>query len=213
MVAISGLTALQGLRDHGQVRPGQQALIIGASGGVGTFSVQQAKAFGAIVTAVCSTAKVDLVRSLGADHVVDYIRDDFASDERHYDLIVDIGGNASLSRLGRALTPNGTLVITGGETGGRWIGGYDRQLRAAVLSRFVSQRLTSFISRENHEDMIVLAGLIESGKITPVIDRTYPLIEAPTPSGTWSRDAPEARSSSRSDDEPLMCVRSGQTRW
>ena len=146
-VAISGLTALQGLRDHGNVRPGQKVLIIGASGGVGTYAVQMAKAFGAEVTGVCSTAKVDLVRSIGADHVIDYTREDFAEGKQRYDVILDIGGNSSLSRLRRALTPKGTLVIVGGETGGRWLGGFDRQLRARLLSPFVGQTLTTFISR------------------------------------------------------------------
>jgi NADPH:quinone reductase-like Zn-dependent oxidoreductase len=179
VVAISGLPALQGLRDHGRVTPGQHVLIIGASGGVGSYAVQLAKAFGAEVTAVCSTTKVDLVRSLGADHVIDYTRDDFAEGKQRHDVILDIGGNSSLSRLRRALTPKGTLVIAGGEGGGRWLGGTDRQLRALLLSRFVSQKLTTFISKENHEDMIVLKQLIEAGKITPVIDRTYPLSEVP----------------------------------
>jgi NADPH:quinone reductase-like Zn-dependent oxidoreductase len=177
VVAVSGLPALQGLRNHGQVEPGQHVLIIGASGGVGTYAVQLAKAFGAEVTGVCSTAKVDLVRSLGADHVVDYTRGDFAAGEQRYDVILDIGGNASLSRLRRALDPKGTLVITGGETGGRWLGGSDRQVRALVLSRFVDQKLTTFISSENHDDLIVLTELIEAGKVTPVIDRAYPLSE------------------------------------
>jgi NADPH:quinone reductase-like Zn-dependent oxidoreductase len=177
-VAISGLTALQALRDRGKVQPGQQVLIIGASGGVGSYAVQLAKAFGAEVTAVASATKADLVRSLGADHVVDYTRDDFSDGEHHYDLILDIGGNASLSRLRRALTPKGTLVIVGGETGGRWLGGYDRLLRAPLLSLFVSQQLGTLVNRENHEDMLVLTELIEAGKVTPAIDRTYPLTEA-----------------------------------
>jgi NADPH:quinone reductase-like Zn-dependent oxidoreductase len=154
-------------------------LVIGASGGVGTFAVQLAKAFGARVTAVCSTTKVDLVRTLGADHVIDYTRHDFADGSRRYDLIIDIGGNSSLSRLRRALTPSGTLVIAGGETGGRWIGGYDRQLRALLLSRFVHQNLTTVLCSENHRDLLVLAELLESGKITPAVDRTYTLAEAP----------------------------------
>jgi NADPH:quinone reductase-like Zn-dependent oxidoreductase len=179
VVAISGLPALQSLRDHGKVRPGQKVLIIGASGGVGTYAVQLAKVFGAEVTAVCSTAKVDLVRSLGADHVIDYTRHDFAEGVSRYDVILDIGGNSSLSRLRRALTPRGTLVIVGGEGGGRWLGGTDRQIRALVLSRFVGQKLGTFISKENHEDMLVLKELIEAGKVTPVIDRTYPLSEVP----------------------------------
>jgi NADPH:quinone reductase-like Zn-dependent oxidoreductase len=178
-VPVSGLTALQGLRDHGQLKPGQTVLITGASGGVGTFAVQLARAFGAQVTAVSSTTKVDLVRSLGADHVIDYMRADFAAGKQRYDLILDIGGNPSLSRLRRALAPKGTLVITGGETGGRWLGGYDRQLRALLLSRFVGQKLTTFICSENHEDLIALTELIEAGKITPVIDRRYPLVEVP----------------------------------
>jgi NADPH:quinone reductase-like Zn-dependent oxidoreductase len=178
-VAISGSTALQGLRDYGQVQPGQKVLIIGASGGVGTYAVQLAKAFGAEVTAVCSTTKVDLVRSLAADHVIDYLRDDFAAAEQRYDVILDIGGNASLSRLRRVLSPTGTLVIAGGETDGRWLGGIDRQMRAVLLSRFVRQTLRTFVNSENHEDLIVLTGLIESGKVTPVIDRRYPLAEAP----------------------------------
>lgn len=179
VVAVSGLTALQGLRDSGTVRPGQQVLIIGASGGVGTYAVQLAKAFGAQVTAVCSTAKVDLVRSLGADHVIDYTQEDFAAGQRRYDVILDIGGNASLSRLRRALTAKGTLVIAGGEAGGRWVGGYDRQLRALLLSPFVGQKLRSLLSSENHRDLLVLTELIESGKVTPVIDRSYPLADAP----------------------------------
>jgi NADPH:quinone reductase-like Zn-dependent oxidoreductase len=178
-IAISGLTALQGLRDHGKVEPGQKVLIGGASGGVGTYAVQLAKAFGADVTAVCSTAKVDMVRSLGADHVIDYSRDDFADGEQRYDVILDIGGNPSLARLRRALAPNGTLVIAGGETSGRWLGGSDRQVRALMVSPFVAQKLGTFVSRENRDDMIVLKELIEAGKIMPVIDRTYPLIEAP----------------------------------
>ena len=179
VVAISGSTALQGVRDHGRVQPGQKVLIIGASGGVGTYAVQLAKAFGAKVTGVCSRPKVDMVRSLGADHVIDYTQADFAEGEQRYDVILDIGGNSSLSRLRRVLTPKGTLVIVGGETGGRWLGGTDRQLRALVLSRFVDQKLGTFVSRENHEDLIVLKDLIESGKVTPVLDRTYPLAEAP----------------------------------
>jgi NADPH:quinone reductase-like Zn-dependent oxidoreductase len=179
VVAISGLTALQGLRDHGRLEPEQKVLVIGASGGVGTFAVQLAKAFGAHVTGVCSTTKVDMVRSIGADHVIDYTREDFAEGDQRYDLILDIGGNSSLSRLRRALTPKGVLVITGGEGGGRWLGGTDRQLRALMLSPFVDQKLGTFVSKENHEDMIVLKELIEAGKVTPVINRTYPLSEVP----------------------------------
>ena len=178
-VAVSALAALQGLRDHGRVQPGQQVLIIGASGGVGTFAVQLAKAFGAVVTAVCSTTKAELVRSLGADQVIDYTRADFADGGHRYDVILDIGGHASLARLRRALAPKGTLVIAGGETGGRWLDGTDRQLRALLLSRFVGQKLTTFLCKENYQDLIVLKELIEAGKVTPVIDQTYPLTEAP----------------------------------
>jgi NADPH:quinone reductase-like Zn-dependent oxidoreductase len=179
-VPISGLTALQGLRDHGQVGPGQKVLIIGASGGVGTYAVQLAKAFGAEVTGVCSTTKVDMVRSIGANHVIDYRHDDFADGDQRYDLILDTGGNSSLSRLRRALTPQGTLVIVGGERGGRWSGGFERQiLRAPLLSAFVGQKLRPLTSKERAEDLQVLQELIEAGKVTPVIDRTYPLTEVP----------------------------------
>jgi NADPH:quinone reductase-like Zn-dependent oxidoreductase len=179
VVAISGLTALQGLRDHGRVESEQKVLVIGASGGVGTFAVQIAKAFGAHVTGVCSTTKVDMVRSIGANHVIDYTREDFAEGEQRYDLILDIGGNSSLARLRRALAPRGTLVIVGGETDERWLGGTDRQLRALMLSPFVGQKLGTFVSSENHEDMLVLKELIEAGKVTPIVDRIYPLSEVP----------------------------------
>jgi NADPH:quinone reductase-like Zn-dependent oxidoreductase len=178
-VPVSGCTALQGLRNRGRVTAGQRVLITGASGGVGTFAVQLAKALGAEVTAVCSTTKVDMVRSLGADHVIDYTREDFAAGEQRYDLILDIGGNPSLARLRHVLTPHGTLVIAGGETSGRWLAGFDRQLRALLLSRFVGQRLTTFVSTQNHDDLIVLTELIDAGQVTPVIDRTYPLSEVP----------------------------------
>jgi NADPH:quinone reductase-like Zn-dependent oxidoreductase len=179
VVAISGLTALQGVRDHGRVGAGHKVLIIGASGGVGSYAVQLAKAFGAEVTAVCSGTKVEMVRSLGADHVIDYTRDDFAKGQQRYDVILDIGGNSSLSRLRRALAPKGTLVIMGGETDGRWLGGSDRQVRALLMSPFISQRMGTFICKENHEDMLVLKEFIEAGKVRPVIDRTYPLSEVP----------------------------------
>jgi NADPH:quinone reductase-like Zn-dependent oxidoreductase len=178
-VPISALTALQAVRDHGQVRAGQNVLVVGASGGVGTFAVQIAKAFGGEVTGVCSTSKADLVRALGADHVIDYTRDDFADGEHRYDVILDIGGNRRLSDLRRALTPRGRLVIVGGETDGRWLGGSDRQVRALLLSPFVSQKLGTFVSSENAEDLLVLRELIEAGKLTPAIDRTYPLSEVP----------------------------------
>ena len=154
-------------------------LIIGASGGVGTFAVQIAKAFGAQVTGVCSTTKVDMVRSIGADRVVDYTREDFTEEKQRYDVILDISGSSSLRRLRRALTPEGTLVLVGGEGGGRWLGVVARLLRARLLSPFVSQKLRTFLSSENYEDMLVLKDLIESGNVAPVIDRTYPLAEVP----------------------------------
>ncbi len=177
-VPISGLTALHGLRDHAKVQPGQKLLILGASGGVGSYAVQIGKALGAEVTGVCSTAKLDLVRALGADHVIDYTVTDLADDPQRYDAILDMGGNRSLSELRHALTPRGTLVVAGGETGGRWLGGYDRLLRASALSPFVSQKLGTFVNSENREGLLALTELIESGQVTPAIDRTYPLREA-----------------------------------
>jgi NADPH:quinone reductase-like Zn-dependent oxidoreductase len=178
-VPVSACTALQGLRDKGNLQPGQKVLITGAGGGVGTFAVQLAKAFGAEVTGVCSTAKTDLVRSIGADDVIDYTRDDFADGVRRYDLILDIAGRRSLSHLRRALTPKGTLVIIGGEGGGRWLGGFDRSFRAGMLSPFVRQKLRMLISTERQEDLQFLSELMEARKVTPVIDRTYPLAEIP----------------------------------
>lgn len=178
VVPISGGTALQGLR-KGNVQSGQKVLVVGASGGVGSFAVQIAKALGAEVTGVSSTAKMDFVRSLGADDVIDYTRQDFADGTRHWDLIIDTGGRRSLSDLRRALTPKGTLVIVGGEGGGNWFGGFDRNLRSGLVSMFVSQRLTMLASKERGEDFDALRELIEAGKVTPVIDRIFPLIDAP----------------------------------
>jgi NADPH:quinone reductase-like Zn-dependent oxidoreductase len=177
---VSGVTALQALRDQGGVRAGHKILIIGASGGVGTFAVQIAKTLGAQVTAVCSPGKAVIVRSTGADRVLDYTREDFAADGPIHDVIIDIGGNSPLSRLRRALTPTGTLVITGGETDGRWLGGNDRQVRALLLSPFISQTLRTFVASENHHDLAVLTQLAETGKIAPVLDRVYPLADAAT---------------------------------
>jgi NADPH:quinone reductase-like Zn-dependent oxidoreductase len=174
-VSVSALTALQAVRDHGQVQAGQKVLVIGASGGVGTFAVQIAKAYGAEVTGVCSTTKVDLVESIGADHVIDYTRADIADGGHRYDVIIDTGGNRPLLQLRDALNPRGSLVIVGGETGGRWLGGFDRGLRAPVLSRLVRQQLAAVMCSENAADLLVLAGLIESAKVMPVIDRTFPL--------------------------------------
>jgi NADPH:quinone reductase-like Zn-dependent oxidoreductase len=174
-VPVSGMTALQAVRDHGGIQAGDKVLIIGASGGVGTFTVQIAKASGAEVTGVCSTSKVDLVRSLGADHVVDYSREDVTDGGPHYDVVLDIGGNRRLSQLRRALTPHGRLVIVGGETDGRLLGGSDRQIRAILLSPFVGQQLGTFVAAENAADLDALRGLIEAGAVTPATDRTYPL--------------------------------------
>ncbi|HEX6166734.1 MAG TPA: NAD(P)-dependent alcohol dehydrogenase [Acidimicrobiales bacterium] len=174
-VPISGSTALQALRDQGRVQAGQKVLVVGASGGVGSFAVQIAKAFDTEVTGVCSTSKVELVRSLGADHVLDYTVEDVADGRQRYDLVLDIGGNTSVTRLRRALTPEGTLVIVGGESGGRWLGGLQRQLRALVTSPFVRQRLRVFVAREHYEQLEALTELIEAGKVMPAIDRTYPL--------------------------------------
>ncbi|NKX55774.1 NAD(P)-dependent alcohol dehydrogenase [Arthrobacter mobilis] len=178
-VPVSACAALHGLRDAGRLRQGQHVLIIGAGGGVGTFAVQLAKAFGAIVTGVCSTAKAELVRSTGADHVIDYTREDFAHGGHRYDLILDIAGNNPLKRLRRALAPEGTLVIAGGEGGGRILGGVDRQLRASLLSMFTRQRMLGLMSAERPEDLRDLRELIEAGKLTPVVDQAYPLVEAP----------------------------------
>jgi NADPH:quinone reductase-like Zn-dependent oxidoreductase len=176
---ISGLAALQSLRDVGEIQPGQRVLVIGAAGGVGSFAVQLAKAFGAHVTGVGSTTQAELIRSIGADEVVDYTRDDPIDGSRHWDLILDTAGHRSLSRLRRALTPTGTLVIVGSEGRGRWLGGFDRNLRAVALSRLVGQRLRMLSSKPRQQDLQVLRELIEAGKATPVIDRTYPLPEVP----------------------------------
>lgn len=177
-VPVSASTALQGLRAGG-IKPGQKVLILGASGGVGSFAVQLAKAAGAEVTASCSRSKINLVRSLGADHVIDYTREDFADGGRRYDLILDIAGNPTLGRLRRALTPYGTAVIAGGEEGGSWTGSIDRAFRALALSPFIRQRLTMFVNHEGSEDLEHLAGLIEAGTLNPAIDRTYPLEQVP----------------------------------
>ncbi|WP_426562421.1 NAD(P)-dependent alcohol dehydrogenase [Angustibacter sp. McL0619] len=178
VVPTSGLIAQRGLLDVGQLQRGQSVLITGASGGVGSYAVQLAKAFGAEVSAVASTGKVDLVRSLGADHVIDYTREDFADGTRRYDLILDIGGNPTLARLRRALTPHGTAVLLGGEQGrGRVTGGFGRTVRAPLLSPFVRQRLAMVTAKENGRDLERLTALIEAGRVTPHIDRSYPLDE------------------------------------
>jgi NADPH:quinone reductase-like Zn-dependent oxidoreductase len=179
VVPISGFAALQAVRDEGEVQPGQKVLVIGASGGVGSFAVQLAKAFGAEVTGVAGTAQLDLVGSIGADDVIDYTREDVTDGTRHWDVILDTAGHRSLSRLRRALSRRGTLVIVGSEGRGRWLGGFDRQLRALLLSRFVAQRLRMLSSKPRQDDLQTLRKLVEAGKVTPVIDRTYPLAEVP----------------------------------
>jgi NADPH:quinone reductase-like Zn-dependent oxidoreductase len=178
-VPISGLAALQGLRDVGGVRPGQRVLVIGAAGGVGSFAVQLAKAFGAHVTGVASTTQAGLVRAIGADEVVDYTREDVTDGSRRWDLLLDTAGHRSLSRLRRALAPTGTLVIVGSEGRGRWLGGFDRQLRAVALSRLVGQRLRMLSSTPRHDDLETLGELLEAGKVTPLLDRTFPLDQVP----------------------------------
>jgi NADPH:quinone reductase-like Zn-dependent oxidoreductase len=178
VVAISGLTAIQGVIDVGKVKAGQKVLVVGASGGVGTYAVQVAKACGAEVTGVCSGAKADLVRSIGADHVIDYRAEDFAAGGVRYDLIVDIAGNSTLSRLRSALAERGTLVIVGGEGGGNLIGGVDRQMRAVLMSPFVKQRLTMLVSKETYIDLERLVELIEAGDLSPVVDESFPLEQA-----------------------------------
>jgi NADPH:quinone reductase-like Zn-dependent oxidoreductase len=175
VVPISAGTALQAVVDSGHLETGQKVLVLGASGGVGSYAVQLAKALGAEVTGVSSTAKLELVRSLGADHVLDYTQDDFADGTRRYDLILDIGGNPTLSRLRRALTPTGTAVIVGGEEGGSVTGGFGRNLRAPLVSLFVRQRLTMLASKERATDLERLTPFIEAGQVTPHIDRTFPL--------------------------------------
>ncbi|CRK56482.1 probable oxidoreductase, Zn-binding [Alloactinosynnema sp. L-07] len=175
-VPASGLSALQGLRDLGKLQSGQKVLIIGAAGGVGTFAVQLAKALGAEVTGVCSATKVDLVRSLGADKVIDYTKDDYESGR--YDLVLSTGGNRSLSELRRALTPTGTLVIVGGEGGGRWLGMMSLIFKATALSPFVKHNIRSLMSVPHAEDLEALREYIEDGTVMPIMDRTYSLNEA-----------------------------------
>jgi NADPH:quinone reductase-like Zn-dependent oxidoreductase len=177
-VGVSAFTALQALRDQGKVQPGQKVLITGASGGVGTFAVQIAKSFGADVTGVCSTRNVEMVRSIGADHVIDYSQEDFTQGGQRYDLVLDNVGNHSLSDSRRALTPKGTLLANAAPVSG-WIGGLNHVLTAFALSIFVSQQGRPFVSMPNKEDLATLKELAEAGKITPVIDRTYPLSETP----------------------------------
>jgi NADPH:quinone reductase-like Zn-dependent oxidoreductase len=173
-IGVSATTALQLLRDNGKVRPGEKVLINGASGGVGTFAVQIAKAFGAEVTGVCSTKNVDMVRSIGADHVIDYTREDFTKGDLRYDLILDNVGNHSMARTRRALTPSGTLISNGG---GHADGKLGRTLRTMLVSMFVRQQASPTVKTQNHDDLVALKELAEAGRITPVIGGTYPLNE------------------------------------
>lgn len=177
-VGTSACAALQGLRDHGKVQPGEKVMIIGASGGIGTFAVQIAKALGADVTGVCSTRNVDMVRSIGADEIVDYTREDFAQGERHYDLIFDNVGSRSMSDTRRALAPNGTLLSNGAPVGG-WVGGIGHVLKGFAISLFVSGQGRPFLSMPNKGDLAALKELAEAEKVTPVIDKTFPLSKAP----------------------------------
>jgi NADPH:quinone reductase-like Zn-dependent oxidoreductase len=179
-VPTSAVTALTAVRDAGHVTAGQHVLVIGASGGVGLYAVQIAKALGAEVTGVCSTTKVALVSSVGADRVIDYTQDDIDSNQQRYDVIIDMGGTRPLSQLRRSLSPRGTLVLVGGEGGGRWIGGaMVRSLRAALLSPFVSQRLRMVVATVKRRDLQALAELMDADQVSPIIDRTYPLGDAP----------------------------------
>ena len=178
-VPLAASTALQGLRDQGRIEPGKKVLIIGASGGVGTFAVQIAKSFDAEVSGVCSTRNVEMVRALGTDHVIDYTVEDFTHSGQNYDLIFQLAGTLSPSECRRVLTSNGTLVISSGESEGRWIGPVDRVIKALVLSPFVSQKMASFTVKPNREDLQLLKQFIEDGTLTPVIDRTYPLAQLP----------------------------------
>ncbi len=178
-LGVSGSTALRAVTDVGRVEAGQTVLVLGASGGVGSYAVQIAKALGAEVTGVCSAAKAAFVRSLGADHVLDYARDDVVDGRTTYDVVIDIAGNPSVSRLRRALTPDGTAVIVGGEDGGRLTGGMDRQLRALVVSPFIGQRMAVVPPKEHHSFLERLAALVEDGALVPAVERTYPLSDAP----------------------------------
>jgi NADPH:quinone reductase-like Zn-dependent oxidoreductase len=179
-LGVSASTALQLLRDDGKVRPGQKVLINGASGGVGTFAVQIAKSMGAEVTGVSSTRNLEMVRAIGADHVIDYTREDFTTGDGRYDLIIDNVGNHSMAQTRRALTPTGILISNGG---GHADGKLGRTIRAMVASMLVRQQAGPTVKTQNHDDLVALAGLVEAGSVTPVIDRTYPLTEAPAAVG------------------------------
>ena len=177
VLPYAAFPALQAVRDHARVQPGEHVLVVGASGAVGSIAVQVAKAFGAEVTGVCASRDLDLTRSIGADHVIDYTREDFAEGSRRYDVIIDVFGRNPVRRLRHALTPRGRLVIVGGE-GDRWIGGIHRQLGAILLSPFVGQDLSIFLAKEDAETLQTMNDLVEAGKVAPVMDRSYPLVEA-----------------------------------
>jgi NADPH:quinone reductase-like Zn-dependent oxidoreductase len=179
VVPISAMTALQALRGAAAVEAGQKVLVIGASGGVGTYATQLAVSFGAVVTGVCSAAKADLALSLGAEAVLDYRTQDFADGTQHYDVILDIAGNSRLSQLRRALTPTGTAVIVGGEEGGDITGGFGRSLRAPLLSMFVRQRLVMLVAKERGTDLEALTPLLEAGQVIPALHSIFPLSQAP----------------------------------
>jgi NADPH:quinone reductase-like Zn-dependent oxidoreductase len=175
---VAAFTALQGLRDKGRLQPGQKVLINGAAGGVGTFAVQIAKSLSADVTGVCSTRNVEMVRSLGADHVIDYTQEDFTRSGQLYDLIFDCVGNHSLLACRRAMKPKGMYIMVGAPSG-RWIAPFDRLLRAILLSQFVSQKFVMLLSKATKEDLIIISDLLQAGKVTPVIDKRYSLSEVP----------------------------------
>ncbi len=176
-VPIAGITALQALRDKGKVQPGQKVLINGASGGVGTFAVQIAKTYGAEVTGVCSTRNLEMIKSIGADHVIDYTKEDFTQGSARYDLIIDNVGNHTLSELRHVLTPNGALVMVGGPSDNSWLGPLTRSVNAYFVAPFVSQKLIFMLAQANQDDLNVLRDLMQAGKLTPVIDRRYKLAE------------------------------------
>ena len=179
-VPMAALTALQGLRDRGQIQADQKVLIVGASGGIGTFAIQIAKSFGAEVTGVCSSRNVELVRSLGADHIIDYTKEDYTRTGKHYDLILDTAATGSISDRRRALSPRGTYVLVGGYSPGRWLGGLKGMLRMLLARPWAGdKKMLPFLATAKKEDLVILRDLIEGGKIAPVIDRCYPLEEVP----------------------------------
>lgn len=184
--------ALQALRDHGHVQPGQRVLVVGASGAVGTIAVQVAIAFGATVTGVCSGSHTELVRSLGATDVIDYTREDFADGSRRFDLIIDIGGRTPIARLRRALAERGTLVIVGGE-GDRWIGGIQRQAWAGLLSAFVPQKLAAFVVKEDARELVTMNELVAAGKVTPVLGQAFPLSDGTAAVAAFETGAADGR--------------------